>query len=110
VADRRQLVRDGGVAALEQGRALVTRIGNQSNLILDPDLDSYYMMDTVLLKLPEAQTQLARLRRLSDRVISQGSAGPEDRSELIILSGLLKKLGGRLRKTSEAVQTLLRAL
>jgi CRP/FNR family cyclic AMP-dependent transcriptional regulator len=29
---------------------------------------------------------------------------------LIILSGLLKKLGGRLRKTSEAVQTLLRAL
>jgi CRP/FNR family cyclic AMP-dependent transcriptional regulator len=29
---------------------------------------------------------------------------------LIILSGLLKKLGGRLRKTSEAVQTLVRAL
>lgn len=29
---------------------------------------------------------------------------------LIILSGLLKKLGTRLRKTSEAVQTLVRAL
>jgi CRP-like cAMP-binding protein len=29
---------------------------------------------------------------------------------LIILSGLLKKLGMRLRKTSEAVQTLVRAL
>jgi CRP-like cAMP-binding protein len=29
---------------------------------------------------------------------------------LIVLSGLLKKLGGRLRKTSEAVQTLVRAL
>lgn len=29
---------------------------------------------------------------------------------LIILSGLLKKLGSRLRKTSEAVQTLVRAL
>src|SRR5882672_4352807 len=29
---------------------------------------------------------------------------------LIILSGLLRKLGSRLRKTSEAVQTLVRAL
>jgi CRP-like cAMP-binding protein len=29
---------------------------------------------------------------------------------LIILSGLLKKLGSRLRRTSEAVQTLVRAL
>jgi diguanylate cyclase (GGDEF)-like protein len=34
-------------------RALITRIGDQSNLILDPDLDSYYMMDAVLLKIPE---------------------------------------------------------
>jgi len=36
------------------------------------------------------------------------SARPQ--AALIILSGLLKKLGGRLRKTSEAVQTLVRAL
>ena len=39
--------------ALEFGRALVTRIGNQSNLILDPDLDSYYTMSLVLLRFPE---------------------------------------------------------
>ena len=32
--------------------ALITRIGDQSNLILDPDLDSYYMMDLILLKVP----------------------------------------------------------
>jgi methyl-accepting chemotaxis protein len=34
-------------------RALINQIGNNSNLILDPDLDSYYVMDLVLLKLPE---------------------------------------------------------
>ncbi|MCB1303014.1 MAG: HAMP domain-containing protein [Leptospiraceae bacterium] len=28
------------------------RVGDQSNLILDPDLDSYYLMDIVLLRLP----------------------------------------------------------
>lgn len=34
-------------------RALINQVGNISNLILDPDLDSYYVMDLVLLKLPE---------------------------------------------------------
>lgn len=29
---------------------LITRIGDQSNLILDPDLDTYYLMDVTLLK------------------------------------------------------------
>ena len=35
------------------GRDLLTRLGNQSNLILDPDLDSYYTMSIVVLRLPE---------------------------------------------------------
>ena len=34
--------------------ALVNRVGDKSNLILDPDLDSYYVMDLMLLKLPAA--------------------------------------------------------
>jgi len=34
-------------------RALIYQVGNISNLILDPDLDSYYVMDLVLLKFPE---------------------------------------------------------
>ena len=35
------------------GQALITRIGNQSNLILDPDLDSYYTMSLIVLRFPE---------------------------------------------------------
>src|SRR5260221_10724111 len=31
-------------------RALIGRIGDKSNLILDPDLDSYYVMDLVVVK------------------------------------------------------------
>ena len=34
-------------------RALIYQVGNNSNLILDPDLDSYYVMDIVLLRLPD---------------------------------------------------------
>ncbi|WOI45485.1 diguanylate cyclase [Acidovorax sp. BLS4] len=38
---------------LRQGRELLTTVGNQSNLILDPDLDSYYVMSLILLRFPE---------------------------------------------------------
>ncbi|KQR50588.1 EAL domain-containing protein [Acidovorax sp. Leaf160] len=38
---------------LREGRELLTTVGNQSNLILDPDLDSYYVMSLVLLRFPE---------------------------------------------------------
>jgi methyl-accepting chemotaxis protein len=33
---------------------LVTQIGNDSNLILDPDLDSFYVMDAQVVQLPKA--------------------------------------------------------
>jgi methyl-accepting chemotaxis protein len=34
--------------------ALVTAVGNDSNLILDPDLDSFYVMDALVVQLPKA--------------------------------------------------------
>jgi len=34
--------------------ALITEVGNSSNLILDPDLDSFYVMDAQIVQLPKA--------------------------------------------------------
>ena len=34
--------------------ALIVQAGNESNLILDPDLDSYYAMDALVNKVPLA--------------------------------------------------------
>ncbi|MEB3173930.1 MAG: SpoIIE family protein phosphatase [Cyanobacteriota bacterium] len=45
-------------------QALRRRVGDQSNLILDPDLDSYYLMDTVLLTLPEIQDNLGKIQTI----------------------------------------------
>ncbi|MBP6852299.1 MAG: EAL domain-containing protein [Rhodoferax sp.] len=52
-------------AVQDASRALITRVGNQSNLILDPDLDSYYTMSLLLLRFPELQEVLARIARLN---------------------------------------------
>src|SRR5947209_11399846 len=39
-------------------RGLISHIGDTSQLILDPDLDTYYVMDALLLKEPELIDQL----------------------------------------------------
>jgi PAS domain S-box-containing protein len=87
---RARMSEDLHAQLIEQIRALISLIGDNSNLILDPDLDSYYVMDTVLLKLPEAQNLLARIRLLGDRVLAQQSVSPGDRAALITLSGLIQ--------------------
>lgn len=38
---------------VRRARELLTTVANQSNLILDPDLDSYYVMSLTLLRYPE---------------------------------------------------------
>ena len=52
---RGELSNGGHPAAARHAAAtLVTKVGDGSNLILDPDLDSYYVMDLLVLKLPGA--------------------------------------------------------
>jgi diguanylate cyclase (GGDEF)-like protein/PAS domain S-box-containing protein len=48
---------------LAQGRDLLTTVGNQSNLILDPDLDSYYVMSLTVLRFPELLQVLFETRQ-----------------------------------------------
>jgi hypothetical protein len=53
-------------------RALSAHVGDTANLILDPDLDSYYLMDTVLLKLPQSQELLAQARLFGRKSLTPG--------------------------------------
>ncbi|WP_409166468.1 EAL domain-containing protein [Variovorax sp. H27-G14] len=84
-------------AALEQGRALVTRIGNQSNLILDPDLDSYYTMSLVLLRFPEllelGSDMAARLHAPGAKAL----AATEARTQYFILEGRIDAIAASIK-------------
>ena len=51
-------------ALMAQLVELVRTVGDKSQLILDPDLDSYYMMDLVVVQLPEIADSLGRARAL----------------------------------------------
>ncbi len=61
-------------AVLDAGHKLITRIGNQSNLILDPDLDSYYTMSLVVLRYPELLELLHQLPQQAQRAAAPGTA------------------------------------
>jgi methyl-accepting chemotaxis protein len=72
--------------------AAVAYVGNTSNLILDPDLDSYYAMDCVVVYLPTAIQRLAAIRDISRKALAAGKAGDQSAlRELGILSAFLKE-------------------
>jgi len=47
---------------IERILELMAEVGDSSNLILDPDFDSYYLMDVVLIRLPKLLDGLSALR------------------------------------------------
>ena len=71
---------------------LNTHVGDTSNLILDPDLDSYYLMDATLIKLPEIQKILSDIRLISEKISLGYNPTQDDRIELIALSVKLREL------------------
>ncbi len=52
------------VEALTRARDLASRIGDESNLALDPDLDSYYLQNIVVKKVPTLLSQMGELQSL----------------------------------------------
>ena len=85
------------------GRALVTRVGNQSNLILDPDLDSYYTMSLVLLRFPELLDLVAAIGRAPARAAARRAA---ERGRLRARATSSSKAGStRSRRASQSDYT-----
>ncbi len=76
--------------AFDRTRALITRVGNQSNLILDPDLDSYYTMSVVLLRYPELLDVVSQITtQLSASDDLPRSPGNDGRTRYLMLEGRL---------------------
>jgi signal transduction histidine kinase len=71
---------------------LITVVGNNSNLILDPDIDSYYLMDTVITKLPLTTTYLSQLRTYAASALMGDETLQEAaRTRLDLVTGLAEE-------------------
>lgn len=54
---------------LKKVRTMITHLGDTSNLILDPDLDSFYLMDVTLVALPQAQHRIGDILLLYQELV-----------------------------------------
>lgn len=80
---------ESAAAAIAATRRVISRVGDQSNLILDPDLDSYYSMSLVLLRFPELVDLLVQIRTKMHSLAGHGDIAADDRTEFLILEGRL---------------------
>ncbi|WP_246828947.1 SpoIIE family protein phosphatase [Synechococcus sp. PCC 7502] len=72
-------------------KKLRSQVGDTSNLILDPDLDTYYLMDTTLLRLPAIQQILTEIEFITRETSNRGFLTASEESRLNQLSALLKE-------------------
>jgi PAS domain S-box-containing protein len=82
-------------------RALVSHVGDTSNLILDPHLETYYLIDIVLLKLPPAEEQLAEGRLLNAGLRRDAELTADERARFLVLAGLLDSNAADSRKSMD---------
>jgi methyl-accepting chemotaxis protein len=67
---------------IEDAIALITSVGDASKLTLDPDLDSYYLMNIVIFQGPELGELLAKIRGLDSGIAASQKGTPEQFEKL----------------------------
>jgi methyl-accepting chemotaxis protein len=70
-------------------RGMISHSGDTSNLILDPDLDSYYLMDITLLALPQTMDRLAVIAATLRPLLDSEPLSEAARTEAAVLARML---------------------
>ena len=70
--------------AYTAARALITKVADGSNLTLDPDLDSFYVMDTLAVKLPDVMLETGQLVALVKSYKARASLTDDEKAEVAI--------------------------
>lgn len=76
---------------LAKARTLILRAADDSNLTLDPDIDTYYLQTIVTTKLPVWLSQLAQMRALFDASASSGITA-EQKARFQVLEGVMQSM------------------
>lgn len=66
---------------------LIIFAGDTSKLILDPDLDTYYLMDAAIIQIPRLAEEVSRLRGLGAGLAVSNKATPEEFAQLTTFFG-----------------------
>ncbi|MBZ0316080.1 MAG: response regulator [Anaerolineae bacterium] len=81
---------DGHDVLVDEILDLITVVGNNSNLILDPRIESYYLMDTLVIRLPMRTQFLSQIRNYSLVITTKDEITPAEQTRLELFSGLVE--------------------
>jgi methyl-accepting chemotaxis protein len=76
---------------IQDVRTMIAHVGDTSNLILDPDLDSYYTMDATLVALPQTQDRASAIIAFAQQLAAKPTISDEDRVQLAVHAALVRE-------------------
>ena len=82
----------------EATATLIERLSQTSNLVLDPALDSYYLMDVAVLVMPKAQGDLQDVLVSIERDLTRGGGTRDRKLDWLTLTHVRDKLAVSLRE------------
>jgi PAS domain S-box-containing protein len=83
---------------IAQVRELIAYVGDNSNLILDPALDTYYTSNSIVVNLPEVQNTLATLAVQGDGVVGRRQIDESEKANMAVLSGKVVELYREMKR------------
>ncbi len=86
---------------LEKLARFRVHVVDYSNLILDPDLDTYYLMDASAVKLPAMQKILSKMMQNSTEIVFDKETANNKKESFISLLGLLEEYNNDLTSNLE---------
>ena len=84
-------------AFIDMLQDFITHIADTSNLIVDPELDSYYLMDLMVSRLPRLTEGMGQSRAIGSGVAARGEFTPQSWAQLAIRLD-------RIREAEKALQ------
>jgi len=85
---------DAGKRLAEKLLGFMVSVGDSSNLILDPDLDSFYLMDAIVVRLPELHHEIEVTRNLLRKRAAGGARAVSSLEVKVSLDRVKSKLSG----------------
>ena len=93
-------------ALMADVRGMAAHAGDTSNLILDPDLDSYYVMDAVLLALPQTLDRLSKALQDALPLTGGNDLSLKERSMIQVYVAMLRE--SDLERVAASLSTALK--
>jgi signal transduction histidine kinase len=85
------------VDLLAKMQQLASRIGDDSNLTLDTDLDTYYLQNILVDQLPKLLRRVGELRMVTSEATSVANPSNETNARVLVLDGLIESATGEIK-------------